>query len=262
MTHSSKNIAAAVKRVLEQAIDRFEAESCDCGACEDPECINGELIRTLALLEAAQEEEPAHETDAGEAPRQPASPLPWSIRAMEMHIDSGSGVLRGYEVIDAKGETVFDNQTYYNSAPCEMDAHFILRAITELDRLRRERADQAEIAKRYSDLLDDISELMGRDPGKPVDEAVAELVTAKAMANRERDELWELMSRTCGPQALEDLRNQCKQAEKQRDEAVRVISTIKGLHVEQKDYFPAGEILSDVMDTVSDFLATLKGEKK
>lgn len=52
------------------------------------------------------------------------SPLPWRIEPLELY---EGGI--GYQVLDANGDTVFDNQTYYNQAPTETDARIILKAM-------------------------------------------------------------------------------------------------------------------------------------
>lgn len=57
------------------------------------------------------------------------SPFPWRIEPLELY---EGGI--GYQVLDADGNTVFDNQTYYNQAPTETDARIILKAIEEASR--------------------------------------------------------------------------------------------------------------------------------
>lgn len=48
----------------------------------------------------------------------------WTIHPLELH---EGGI--GYEVIDEKGDLVFDDQTYYPSAPSAEHARLIVEAV-------------------------------------------------------------------------------------------------------------------------------------
>lgn len=56
-----------------------------------------------------------------------ATPGPWAKRPMELHLGGF-----GYEIVDIDNETVCDDQTYYNSAPSDINAEFIAAANPEV----------------------------------------------------------------------------------------------------------------------------------